>query len=770
MAPPTLTTLPTEILVRICSLLYGSHIRSLEAFSLGNKHCFAIAATVLSDTITFNIKKPDQLSRDVDKCKQLLGRHSLGLFQHVRRLVIVGRMDSPYCAKGYGGTNPNWEHDLYSESEDDEADTDDDELIALKKKAKRPTFHFSLPTTTNWDLTHAQLHDFRFESEHGRGEIPLRPKQNVGYDGAPDDAPASAAYDSDHHWRPLADLISQLPGLADVVYRCPSQFPPCLLKAMHASEKPARLHLQMFKLRSAYDDSPTIDPYEWEIITSPCLYSIWPQYRIDVAENGEQRLSRQLDVVMWMVKQGPISPHLREVNVVGTYLAEKGTLQSLPVSGISNFATDFQGPMGPWNPITFFNQEQREAQGDFQVASGKGYLTHLRFDSGGHTIPCESLFGHGHSWMEKWDSLTDFSLLRTLSLVQPISQAQLSSLQGIRLPKLTALSLTCELPSSTEEETTSSRSDYFQTIATFLSGLPSLIALQVTGWDHARQIFSFHNLRLERLSLIPIESWKYQFAYGIQNYLTLEGLKILASSFPCLTDLSIPVKRSRGDSAEVALYQYIGEHLPSLRRLSLRLDCSPPYPIVTDLSDHDTPLPKPYPPSPGWPVVGTALNGDKDQYAHKECYVNCYRNGHIYDILINSALDASLARKIFAAVGGDVETLLVQTYGGINFPQVGQPPRFGMPRGAGPAGSLLGPFLSAVGKQWMVEKMDNNKLVVKEMGFGRSRCSVNDPSRVGLRRGKYKAMLQCFRRVWPDEKEGSKGWFEDWESWGLETE
>jgi hypothetical protein len=85
------------------------------------------------------------------------------------------------------------------------------------------------------------------------------------------------------------------PGLTDVIYRCPSQFPPCLLQTLHASKKPARLHLQIFNLCSAYDDPPTIDPHEWDIITSPCLYSVWLLYTLVVLP------SRRLNIVERMV-------------------------------------------------------------------------------------------------------------------------------------------------------------------------------------------------------------------------------------------------------------------------------------------------------------------------------------------------------------------------------------------------------------------------------------------------------------------------------------
>ena len=210
--------------------------------------------------------------------------------------------------------------------------------------------------------------------------------------------------------------------------------------------------------------------------------------------------------------------------------------------------------------------------------------------------------------------------------------------------------------------------------------------------------------------------------------------------------------------------------MPSLRRLTLWLDCSPPRSIVTDQSDRDTPFLAPYPSGPRWPAVSAALNRDKDQYAHKDCKVNSHRNGHIYDIFINVALDAVLAQKIFATVGGNVEALLLKTYGGRDFPQVGPWPHVNMRRGTiKPAGDLLIPFLCALGKQWMVEKM-NDKLVVTEMGHKLHRDSMYGSSRVSSQNSKYSTMLEYFRRVWPAEKEGSEGWFEDWESWGLETE
>lgn len=495
MAPPILMSLPTEVLIHICTLLYDWDPTSPRAFSLASKRCFATALPVLVDTITFNVNKPAQLAVDVEKCKHLLWQQGLDLFPYVRRLIIIGQMKSPYRDTHHGGTNPNLEDTSDSESEEHGGNVRNRPpgLVTLPKEPKRPSWHFSLPAIADWENTYVRLHDFQFGSHHGRGAIPLEVKGYVG-EADPDDAPPSAAYESDHHWQPLADLMSQLPGLADVVYRCPSQFPPCLLKAMDPAVRrnTPRLHMQTFKLRSAYDDSATIDPHEWDIVSSPCLHSIWLEYGIPKTVSPRQVPSRQFDTVRWMVKHGPISPCLREVRMEHDWNAEKGTLHALPGDPNFHIVRSFWAPAMPWNPAKFFNQEEWENARAVPV--DKGHLSYVMIDSGVDKDPDTSIFGRGR--IEMWDNMIDFSLLRTLYLKDPVSREQIVSLANTNLHLLTTLSLTCEVPKFTEEVTMSSRSDYFQSITAFLSGLPSLRGLQLTAWDHAVQIFSFDNPRL----------------------------------------------------------------------------------------------------------------------------------------------------------------------------------------------------------------------------------------------------------------------------------
>lgn len=65
----------------------------------------------------------------------------------------------------------------------------------------------------------------------------------------------------------------------------------------------------------------------------------------------------------------------------------------------------------------------------------------------------------------------------------------------------------------------------------------------------------------------------------------------------------------------------------------------------------------------------------------------------------------------------------------------------------------------------MVEKM-NGKLVVTRLGY-KADCRSELGSSLASPSSK---LLKCFRRVWPEKKEGSKHWFKDWESWRLQTE
>lgn len=127
---------------------------------------------------------------------------------------------------------------------------------------------------------------------------------------------------------------------------------------------------------------------------------------------------------------------------------------------------------------------------------------------------------------------------------------------------------------------------------------------------------------------------------------------MLTRSFLALTDLAVLITRSRGDATEIACYKLISDNRPQLHRLTLMLDCLPPRHIQSS-GQHDKqaiPLVKPYPLTPVSripPSIVSILDQDRDETADDYWRVQDYRNGHVYDIFINSALNAFLARDIF---------------------------------------------------------------------------------------------------------------------------
>lgn len=108
-------------------------------------------------------------------------------------------------------------------------------------------------------------------------ELPAVVQDSVPFDPYPRDKEDN----TDSAWLPLAELIQELPGLSDFIYSHHNQIPPCLLNALHqhhAQHSAFRLHVHTFSLRSLYlrpnELSKPINLHEYNLATSPCLYSI----------------------------------------------------------------------------------------------------------------------------------------------------------------------------------------------------------------------------------------------------------------------------------------------------------------------------------------------------------------------------------------------------------------------------------------------------------------------------------------------------------------
>ena len=214
----------------------------------------------------------------------------------------------------------------------------------------------------------------------------------------------------------------------------------------------------------------------------------------------------------------------------------------------------------------------------------------------------------------------------------------------------------------------------------------------------------------------------------------------LGALYPRVETLSISIRCSRGDSNEVARYKALGASFPRLKRLALTLE-PPPQPVPTARPPPESLF--------------------EDQFMGRTIYTN----GHVLNVMAQSAIDAKLTRQVFDAVASpSLETMMIRTLGGTAYPR-----RPGMPlpyRGQ-PLWNGMGPFLHGLAREWIVDTINpTGEGKVKEIG-GRANSwksmGTYDPLKVDAR----DPFLKHFRMLWPETKEGSKGWFDDWESLPL---
>lgn len=145
----------------------------------------------------------------------------------------------------------------------------------------------------------------------------------------------------------------------------------------------------------------------------------------------------------------------------------------------------------------------------------------------------------------------------------------------------------------------------------------------------------------------------------------IEGLGAL---YPNVKRLALPVHGSRGNRAEVALYQTIGHSFPKLRHLSLHLDASsrPVHMIVPPQLIPLAKVPEFQCCSARGCSEGEAIRPFEERAPH-DALGMAYRgltNGDIMDFMVNCALDSKLAKQIFLAVSSaSLETMVVRSGG-----------------------------------------------------------------------------------------------------------
>ncbi len=190
-------------------------------------------------------------------------------------------------------------------------------------------------------------------------------------------------------WLPLAQFLDQLPKLKDLIYACKNQIAVCILLSLHQYHPNSRLHVHTFSLRSLYQprDRPhDIDPVEFVLATSPCLYSIVVSYS---GYHTDGRVGYNEEAVLQMVAGA--APRLKSVRM---------RKRRPPASPALRIAIGTTRP--PWQG--FFVLKTGESS---ELIRSKGHLQCLILDSGSATASGQ---------LTAWSNHTNFSQLHSLEI------------------------------------------------------------------------------------------------------------------------------------------------------------------------------------------------------------------------------------------------------------------------------------------------------------------------------------------------------------------
>ncbi|KAK3317121.1 hypothetical protein B0T19DRAFT_435900 [Cercophora scortea] len=715
-----LVALPAETLLQICEAVGLAHAPSLKALARANKCCYSVAKNLLFRTVTINVAGRSQLAQDAHRCERILERNAA--FLQVRRCVISGQSPSNRVTDS----------------------VDEREVHEVDHRHGTGNLHFdshrwhhvnpwspdieSADQDSGWEYHAASLHGgLNFDSTLPSCDQ-VFPK--------PDDAHPTTLYATDEDWEPLARLLRRLAAVTDLVYACPGQFPPCLLRIVRDSPQ-CRLHIYTFRLRSL--TQAEIDPHELSIATSPNLHSIRARYDESRGyENSElPQPSYQEQAIHRMLLDG-MAPNLKEIRLVHCQ---------------GNGIDEHSNPWPPRAEWTGFGLDAKSVE--HPRRAGLQYLE-LNGTRGNYRFLYRRVLQRG--LINTWEKLVDFSVLRTLNLSQNIGVA-LSELTPLSFPYLTALVFTCQ---GTQFP------DYYETVKAFLHNLPQLTDLQMVGWYHQSATLADALSPTLRKLLLPTPDSQSLLPDG-------EEISRIVEQCPVLEDLMLSVERSRSGTAEFGIYQSIGR-LAKLQRLSLTL--YPPSPRLERIKARPAAC-TPRHNGTRWMGVSreSTRNFDSIVEAHFEDYDTQrlaldheypFRNGHIRDVLVSSALDGQLAQDIFHTISSakpawsmPLERMIVRVRSGVfPFHSGGY-----APNGTHP-GQLIEPWVAHMGGSWRVERdpSDQSRDVLHVRRLDEWHREAFHPKRFPEKY--YDQFLHIFRHIWP-KKPGSTGWWDDWHSFPL---
>jgi hypothetical protein len=557
MEPPgasSLETLPLLVIERICEYLTQADDdlakrRSLWAFSLTSRSCCAVAAAQRFCQIQLKVLAPDELESQLRRWTEVLCTN--GCFRYVRRLKVLR-------------VTPEKERQILRLTVA-EQDEEGEEYQHRDDITQRDYF---------------DMHDFCRPSQ-----VSIRCEEG----------------NFRHHpeaWQPLAQFISQLSALTDLVWACGSRMPGYILSAVHAIG--CRLHVHCFRLPSLvqHRDRPQpIDRDEYALATSPSLSSIAVSvYGFD----GNGLVEYTEEAVMRMV--GGIVPRLAHVrmnyNIVGDSLSSREAFR-LGKPAWSGF---FPGTAEPDKlPVL-------------------GSLRSL-------VLTCSI----NQTKLDNWSRSTDFAKLRRLTIPWDpqscIALAEMAMRGDFEsLHTLGLLGIVAETHQVQEA------------LNRLLGNLNPLQQLDFGG-SISEETFNIvlrrHGGTLRKLSVYLYRDEESQFPLVVFSEAVVQRL---AEQCPNLEQVELPIDRTRGDDRETGTYRALSR-VPRLKRafLKLRFSVGPDNQRGEEVRE-------------GEPPICTEGGGGGGETIH---FV------YLREAFSNSAIDSTLALSIFNLIssGGSLRYL-----------------------------------------------------------------------------------------------------------------
>lgn len=335
--------------------------------------------------------------------------------------------------------------------------------------------------------------------------------------------------EQDSEWQDLSCLIKKLPALKALTWGCSEQIPASILRYVNQTRPNLRLHMRNFMLRCLFQLSAgpvVLDPYEVELATSPCLYSLTKTY--DYHHRGHNQAA-----IMDLLAGA--APNLQEINMTwqdDSYLRDSQTPQ---------------GPMYRYQPGTLPGSSP----------SRLGRLKSL------------NLFANGSSSViRRWSSITDFQCLESLEVVYLMDDDTLFWLASCRLSALKHVSFSVDFGES--------NTDGLEAASMFIQSLDSLTSLKLKGPLNLRTLlptFDTCGHRLRRLLLATSE-----LQPGVEKLASVDLILALRERCPRLEELALSIMRSHGDQSEVAIYKALGT-LRYLTKIHLAVYYPQPIPL-----------------------------------------------------------------------------------------------------------------------------------------------------------------------------------------------